>query len=179
VPCAREILDEDGWLHTGDVGEILPNGTLRIIDRKKNIFKLSQGEYIAPEKIEAVCCASAYVAQTWVYGDSLQSSIVAVVVPDASTLQTWAKENGRPSLALEELCRDAAIVRMIHEDIVKTARARQLLSFEIPRAVHLEPEPFSVENNLLTPTFKLKRTEARDRYREHIDRLYQQLAKRA
>lgn len=119
------------------------------------------------------------MAQTWVYGDSLQSSIVAVVVPDASTLQTWAKENGRPSLALEELCRDAAIVRMIHEDIVKTARSRQLASFEIPRVVHLEPEPFSVENDLLTPTFKLKRNEARDRYRPHIGRLYQQLAKRA
>ena len=75
-------MDEDGWFHTGDVGELQPNLGLKIIDRKKNIFKLSQGEYIAPEKLEQAYMKSNYIAQIFVYGDSLNSFLVAVVFPD-------------------------------------------------------------------------------------------------
>jgi len=74
----REAIDADGWLHTGDVGEIQPNGTLKIIDRKKNIFKLAQGEYIAAEKIENVVIRSPFIEQAWVYGNSLQVFSIAV-----------------------------------------------------------------------------------------------------
>lgn len=81
-------------MHTGDIGMFLPSGALKIIDRKKNIFKLSQGEYIAPDKIEQKIQQSAYVAQIFVYGDSLQHFLVAVVVPDKPILEKWAGENG-------------------------------------------------------------------------------------
>ena len=79
-----ECHDEEGWFHTGDVALVYPNGSIRIIDRSKNIFKLSQGEYIAPEKIENIFVLSHFVGQSFVYGDSLKNNVVAVVVPDVA-----------------------------------------------------------------------------------------------
>jgi len=90
-----EAFDAQGWLKTGDVAIIYPNGSAKIIDRSKNIFKLSQGEYIAPEKLENIYSLSNYIAQTFVYGDSLRSYTVAVIVPDVDNLKKWAKENGK------------------------------------------------------------------------------------
>lgn len=68
-------IDEHGWHHTGDIGQWLPNGTMKIIDRKKHIFKLSQGEYIVPEKIENIYIKSQYIEQVFVHGESLKVKI--------------------------------------------------------------------------------------------------------
>lgn len=87
-----ETIDSEGWLHSGDIGLWLPSGKLKIIDRKKNIFKLSQGEYIAPEKVENIYTQSPFVMQNFVYGDSLQSCLVGVVVPDPEYLLPWAEK---------------------------------------------------------------------------------------
>ena len=78
----KEVLDENGWFHTGDIGEIHEGGTLKIIDRKKNIFKLSQGEYIAPEKLEQAYLKSKYIGQIFIHGEPTQNFIVAFIVPD-------------------------------------------------------------------------------------------------
>lgn len=77
-----ETLDADGWLSTGDIGLIDDRGLLRIIDRKKHIFKLSQGEYVAPEKLENMFVTSGFILQLFVHGDSLQSELVMIVVPE-------------------------------------------------------------------------------------------------
>ncbi|XP_053947932.1 long-chain-fatty-acid--CoA ligase 5-like [Anastrepha ludens] len=98
-----EAVDSEGWHHTGDVGMWLPNGTLRIINHRKHIFKLSQGEYIVPEKIENIYTLSQYVNQVYVYGESLRSCIIAVVVPDVDVLKQWANDN-RVKGTLSVLC---------------------------------------------------------------------------
>ena len=172
-----EVLDAEGWLHTGDIGLWLPGGRLKIIDRKKNIFKLAQGEYVAPEKIENVYARSRFVAQSFVYGDSLTSSLVAVVVPDEEVLVPWAKSKGHPSAGdFAKLCADPAIGKHVHGSMVAVGKEAGLKGFEQAKAIHLHPELFSVENGLFTPTFKLKRPQARARFQQDIDRMYSQLA---
>ncbi|XP_061421114.1 long-chain-fatty-acid--CoA ligase 1-like [Lethenteron reissneri] len=166
-----EALDEDGWLHTGDIGKWLPNGTLKIVDRKKHIFKLSQGEYIAPEKIETVYVRSEPVAQVFVHGDSLQSCLVCIVVPDMDVLPSWVQKRGikcNPnSLFINKDVRAAIL-----HDMVRLGKEAGLKSFEQVRAVHLHSDLFSIENGLLTPTFKVKRAEVSKFFHSEIDNLY-------
>ena len=89
-----KMLDADGWLHTGDIGRWNADGTLSIIDRKKNIFKLAQGEYVAAEKIEMIVSKSKYVSQPWIYGNSFFPMLVAVVTPDWVEVKKAAAEAG-------------------------------------------------------------------------------------
>lgn len=115
-----EALDEDRWLHTGDIGLWTTNGAVKIIDRKKNIFKLAQGEYVAAEKIENVILGSPFVAQMFVYGDSLQSCLVGIAVPDEEYLARWAKDHGIAG-SFADLCANETVHKAIMADIQRVS----------------------------------------------------------
>uniref|UniRef100_A0A8C6XFV3 Long-chain-fatty-acid--CoA ligase n=1 Tax=Naja naja TaxID=35670 RepID=A0A8C6XFV3_NAJNA len=166
-----ETLDNDGWLHTGDIGKWMPNNALKIIDRKKNIFKLSQGEYIAPEKIENIYIRSSSVAQVFVHGDSLQSFLVGIVVPDEETLPALAENLGVKG-SFEDLCKNSVVKNAVLMEMNNLGKEAGLKTFEQVKYIYLHSELFTVENGLLTPTLKSRRSDLVKYFRSQIDALY-------
>jgi len=183
----------DGWLHTGDVGRINPNGTLSIIDRKKNIFKTAFGEYIAVEKIESAYGKANGVGQVWVYGNSFKSFVVGVVVPDALWLKDqlikkghWKDEKeAEPTPATDAFAAKfkevvEANLEYVTEVVLNDMRTQEkgLKKFERVKDIMIEYnldnllQGFNVENNLLTPSFKLKRPILLKKYVEGLQALY-------
>lgn len=172
----QDLTDEvliDGWFHTGDIGEWQPDGSMKIIDRKKNIFKLSQGEYIAVENIENKYSRCPFVTSIWVYGNSFESFLVAVVVPDQRSLEDWAVDN-KQVVDFKVLCENLKARKHILDELNNTGREQNLRGFEMLKAVHLEPIPFDIDRDLITPTFKLKRPQLLKYYKDHIDQLYRE-----
>uniref|UniRef100_A0ACD5V6B3 Uncharacterized protein n=1 Tax=Avena sativa TaxID=4498 RepID=A0ACD5V6B3_AVESA len=170
-PDLTEEVFSDGWFHTGDIGEWQPDGTMKIIDRKKNIFKLSQGEYVAVEVVESTYVQSPLVASVWVYGNSFESFLVAVVVPETKAIEDWAALNGKPG-DFTEVCNDPKAKRYIQDELNKTGKKLGLRGFEMLKTIHLEPVPFSIDKDLITPTFKLKRPQLLKYYKDRVDQLY-------
>ncbi|KAK9094154.1 hypothetical protein Scep_025623 [Stephania cephalantha] len=174
----REDLTEevlvDGWFHTGDVGEWQENGTMKIIDRKKNIFKLSQGEYVAVENLENVYGLVPDIDSIWVYGNSFESFLVAVVNPNKQALESWAEENGI-SGDFASLCENPKAKEYIIGQLNKVAKESKLKGFEFIKQVHLDPVPFDMDRDLLTPTYKKKRPQLLKYYKGAIDNMYKSM----
>jgi len=166
-----EALDKDGWVHTGDVGRINPDGSLSIVDRKKNIFKLAQGEYVASEKVENCYLTSKYVTEVFLYGDSLKSYCVAIAVPDKDALLALGRELGLHNLTFEQLCQNKEVIAAVLGDLNKRGKEHKINSFELAKQLYLEPVSFG-EKKLLTPTFKLVRHDAKEHYIKTIEQLY-------
>ncbi|XP_039037176.1 long chain acyl-CoA synthetase 4-like, partial [Hibiscus syriacus] len=161
----------DGWLHTGDIGEWQPDGSMKIIDRKKNIFKLSQGEYVAVENLENIYDQVSAIDSIWIYGNSFESSLVAVVNPNKEALESWAAGN-KVSGDFESICQNPKAKELILGELAKTGKDKKLKGFEFVKAVHLDPTPFDMERDLLTPTFKKKRPQLLKYYQSVIDDMY-------
>lgn len=169
-PVATAEALEGGWLHTGDVGVLDPDGYLRITDRKKDIIVNSGGDNIAPQKVEGILCLEPEIAQAVVFGDR-RPYLVALIVPDPEFLAALARTRGLPHdpEALVEHPEVKAAVQKAAE------RAnRQLSPVERVRRFALLPRPFSVEDGTLTPTLKVRRHAVYERHRELIEGLYAQ-----
>jgi len=123
--ATKETIDEEGWVHTGDVGLVDEVGRFKIIDRVKNIMKLSQGEYVALERIENVYAACPIVQQIYVHGDSLQSYLLAIVIPDPVVLakvasEVWKKRVSETDLTvLDEAVKDKEVVKAVLDMLTK------------------------------------------------------------
>jgi long-chain acyl-CoA synthetase len=178
----REVIDSDGWFHTGDIGAIDETGNLSIIDRKKNIFKLSHGEYVAVEKVENALLSDSYVSQIFVYGDSNQSVLVAIVVPNLQAVRALiARESHKIDSLLigpsgqasdSAICENMQVKAMILNHLTRTGQGKGLQGFELIKNIFLEISPFTIENDLLSSTLKLKRPNLKDRYAAVIADLY-------
>ncbi|XWS50081.1 hypothetical protein CRYUN_Cryun12cG0057700 [Craigia yunnanensis] len=161
----------DGWLHTGDVGEWKPNGSMKIIDRKKNIFKLSQGEYVAVENLENIYGLVSDIDSIWIYGNSFESFLIAVINPNMQALERWAADNGA-SGDFDSVCQNPKAKEYILGELTKIGKEKKLKGFELIKAVHLDPVPFDMERDLLTPTYKKKRPQLLKYYKSVIDNMY-------
>jgi len=171
-----KAIDKDGWLHTGDVAMVLTEhgNAIRVIDRVKNIFKLQQGEYVAPEKIENALMDSPYVEQIFVYGDSLQNYLVAIIVPNKSHVIDFLKNKGIN--CNNDNCKDYFENEELKKDILKNfetiGEKSDFKGFEIIKKIYLSPEPFTVENDLCTPTLKIRRHVAKKYFADKLKELY-------
>ena len=171
-----KAIDKDGWLHTGDVAMVLTEhgNAIRVIDRVKNIFKLQQGEYVAPEKIENALMDSPYVEQIFVYGDSLQNYLVAIIVPNKPHVIEFLKSKGIN--CNNDNCKDHFENEELKKEILKNLETigekSDFKGFEIIKKIYLSTEPFTVENDLCTPTLKIRRHEAKKYFTNKIKELY-------
>ncbi|KAL4483574.1 hypothetical protein ABPG72_016855 [Tetrahymena utriculariae] len=167
----KEAIDQDGWFHTGDIGEIIPNGGLKIIDRKKNLFKLSQAEYVSPEKVENIYVRARGVQEVFVHGESLFNYCIGVIVPNHEELLKIAAELNISETDIPSLCKDQEIISWYLRTIHNLGKHEGLFSFEQPKKIHLEPNSFVVIG-CVTNSFKLQRHHAKNYFKNIIQDLY-------
>ena len=155
----KKALESDGWFHTGDIAEVDKMGRFKIVDRKKNVLKLSQGEYISPERIENVYLGSSnLINMAFVHGDGTQSSLVAIFGIDVETFAPYASNILQETIAPSEVAaiRAAANSEKVKAKFLKEldsiAKRHKFNSFEKVRNFRLEIDPFTIDNELLTPT---------------------------
>jgi len=165
---ATEAAIQDGWLHTGDVGELDEDGYLKITDRKKDIIVFSGGDNVSPARVEGILTLEPEVSQAMVYGDK-RPHLVALLVPEEDFLKRWAKTNGTGT-QLAEL----ATMPDLHKAFVPVVERvnNKLSNLEKIRRYAISPESFTVDNGLMTPTLKIRRHKIRAAYGKVLEELY-------
>ncbi|KAJ0024546.1 hypothetical protein Pint_08185 [Pistacia integerrima] len=167
-------VDERGmrWFYTGDIGQFHADGCLEIIDRKKDIVKLQNGEYVSLGKVEVALIVSPYVDNIMLYVDPFHSYCVALVVAAQHALEAWAAKQGINYNDFAALCEKEESVKEVHASLVKAAKNAHLEKFEIPAKIKLLSEPWTPESGLVTAALKLKREIIRKTFGDDLARLY-------
>lgn len=165
-PTESERVLKDGWLHTGDIGEIDTAGRIRITDRKKDLIVNDKGDNIAPQKVEGMLTLQPEIGQAMIHGDR-RPHIVGLLVPDAEWTREWAAAQGR---SVDRIAEDAAYqaalraaVDRVNADLSVVERVRRFI---------LADEPFTIENGEMTPSMKIRRHVIRARYEDRLNQLY-------
>ncbi|KAI1799260.1 acetyl-CoA synthetase-like protein [Daldinia bambusicola] len=178
----KKALEPDGWFHTGDIVEIDELGRIKIIDRKKNVLKLSQGEYISPERIENVFMGSSnLIATAFVHGEPSQSTLVGIFGVDPLTFAPFASKVLKKTVASDDIeaikvaAQDPRVVKAFLKHLDGIAKGHKFNGYERVRNCLLDVEPFTVDNQLLTPTLKLKRPQAARKFKDEITRMYEEI----
>lgn len=171
-----KAIDEDGWFHTGDVAKINSKGRISIIDRAKNFFKLAQGEYVTPEKIEGLYLSKfPYIAQLFVHGDSKESFLVAVVGLDPIAAKQYMEHRFHDKIVKEddivEFFKSPRNRKILLQDMNKLI-ADQLQGFEKLHNIYVDFEPLTVDRGVITPTMKIRRPIAVKFFQDQIDGMY-------
>ncbi len=159
----RNVL-HDGWLHTGDIGNLDADGYIQITDRKKDIIVLSGGDNLSPQRVEGTLTLQPEISQAMVYGDK-HAHVVALLVPDEDFVREWrqnADGDGGATDSDEFMKAIAAAVERANADLSPTERVKR----------HMLAEPFTVDNELMTPTMKVRRHKVLEIYRDGLEALY-------
>jgi long-chain acyl-CoA synthetase len=160
---------QDGWLHTGDVGQLDADGYIKITDRKRDFIKSSGGEMISPARVEGYLTIEPGIGQAMVYGDR-RPYLVAVIVPHAELIESVARaQDAKPDLA--ELQEHPELVKAVAAAVTRVNA--ELSPVERVRRFILAREPFTTANGQMTPTLKIKRHAIRQAYGEALVRLYE------
>ena len=167
--ATADAIDEEGWLATGDIGELDADGFLSITDRKKDIIVTAGGKNVAPQPIENSLKTNRFIEQAVMIGDR-RPYCTLLIVPAAGPLETWASANGVTWSSFGELVADPAVIAHMEGEVF--GMLADLASFETPKKIALLDEELTIENGFLTPTLKVKRRVVEERFEKLIDGLY-------
>lgn len=165
----REVIDEDGWMHTGDLGEINEYGQVRITGRLKNLFKTSLGKYINPDVIEGKFSESGFIESIVVLGEN-QKYAGAIIVPDFAFLKSWCQKHEIKYTTPEEMIKNPEVKRRYAEEVKKINQ--NFGDTEKIKRHELIADEWSVNNGILTPTLKVKRNVVKEQYKDLIEMMY-------
>lgn len=164
-----KVIDEEGWYHTGDVGYEDEDGHFFITDRIKDLFKLSNGKYVAPLQVESLLKQSPLIGQAVVVGSG-RKQVGALIVPDWDSLKQTLEEEGIATKGTrEELCENPFVIKRVQKDAVDLTR--EMNDYERVKRVYLLPREFSIDKGEMTPTLKIKRGVIDEKYEEAIDEI--------
>ena len=167
--ATKQVIDEDGWFHTGDIGEFNKDGYLRITDRKKEIFKLSAGKYIAPQMLENRFKESSFIENIMVIGEN-EKFASALIAPDFNRLQAWAKKHKVPYSTHADLVNNPQVKKRIMVEV--DAINSRLAMHEQLKRPQLVPDEWSAATGELSQTMKLKRRVILKKYEKEIKEIY-------